>query len=145
MTNRRGALLLSVMFSGAAFLISPHATAASTAGVKAGLQAPAGSRPTRIDRSGVTVIPSGRLITPRGVQVSVAPHPYGMALSPDGRTLVTVNSGTAPFSISIVTNLASAYPTVVQIPPRIQTIRRRSQERLHRRRHCSGQPHRLRL
>jgi YVTN family beta-propeller protein len=80
------------------------------------LQAPADTRPTHISRSGVTIIPSGRFITPRGVQVNVAPHPYGLALSPDGRTLVTVNSGTAPFSISIITQLASARPQVAQIP-----------------------------
>ncbi len=79
--------------------------------------APAGDRPTHIDPAGETVIPNGRLITPRGVQVKVAPHPYGMVLSPDGQTLVTSNSGTAPFSVSIITSLASQQPQVVQIPP----------------------------
>ncbi|MDE3180175.1 MAG: beta-propeller fold lactonase family protein, partial [Acidobacteriota bacterium] len=88
----------------------------SAIGGAAELQAPAGDRPTHIDRSGVTVIPNGRLITPRGVQVTVAPHPYGMVLSPDGQTLVTVNSGTAPFSISIITNLGGDHPSVAQIP-----------------------------
>jgi DNA-binding beta-propeller fold protein YncE len=50
--------------------------------------------------------------------VKVAPHPYGLALSPDGQTLVTANSGTAPFSFSILTELASPEPQVVQVPPR---------------------------
>ncbi|HEV2491497.1 MAG TPA: bifunctional YncE family protein/alkaline phosphatase family protein [Terriglobia bacterium] len=80
------------------------------------LHAPAGQRATAIDPSGETVLPNGRLITPRGIQVKVAPHPYGLALSPDGRTLVTANSGTAPFSVSIMTNLESSQPKVVQIP-----------------------------
>ncbi|HEV2499907.1 MAG TPA: bifunctional YncE family protein/alkaline phosphatase family protein [Terriglobia bacterium] len=84
------------------------------------LHAPAGNRPTQIVRSAnsalPTVIPNGRLITPAGVQVTVAPHPYGLALSPDGKTLVTVNSGTAPFSISIITRLGSSNPSVVKIP-----------------------------
>ena len=80
------------------------------------LRAPAGDRPTHIDPEGETVLPNGRLITPRGVQVKVAPHPYGLALSPDGQTLVTSNSGTAPFSVSIVTDLASPHPKVAQIP-----------------------------
>jgi len=80
------------------------------------MQAPAGDRFTHIDPAGETVLPNGRLITPRGVQVKVAPHPYGLALSPDGRTLVTSNSGTAPFSVSIVTDLASPSPKVAQIP-----------------------------
>ena len=62
------------------------------------------------------MLPNGRLITPLGRQVKVAPHPYGLALSPDGKTLVTVNSGTNPFSISVITDLASHHPKVRQIP-----------------------------
>jgi DNA-binding beta-propeller fold protein YncE len=82
------------------------------------LQAPAGTRPVRINPAGETILPNGRLITPLGKHVKVAPHPYGLALSPDGRTLVTANSGTAPFSFSILTELASPEPQVVQVPPR---------------------------
>ncbi len=67
-------------------------------GGQAELQAPAGDRPVKIDPAGDTVLPNGRLISPRGTHVKVAPHPYGMALSPDGKILVTANSGTAPFS-----------------------------------------------
>ena len=81
------------------------------------LQAPAGERPVKIVLSGETVLPNGRLITPIGVPVKVAPHPYGLALSPDGKTLVTSNSGTHPFSASIITHLDSPEPQVVQIPP----------------------------
>jgi DNA-binding beta-propeller fold protein YncE len=81
------------------------------------LRAPAGTRPTRIDPAGETVLPNGRLITPSGKHVKVAPHPYGLALSPNGKVLVTANSGTHPFSMSIVSQLKSDQPTVVQIPP----------------------------
>jgi YVTN family beta-propeller protein len=81
------------------------------------LQAPAGKRPVRIVPAGETILPNGRLITPLGKQVQVAPHPYGLALSPDGKTLVTANSGTSPFSFSIITGLASPEPQVVQVPP----------------------------
>jgi YVTN family beta-propeller protein len=81
------------------------------------LAAPAGMLPTKIVPDGATILPNGRRITPGGIHVRVAPHPYGMALSPDGRTLVTVNSGTSPFSLSIVTHLDSDHPTVAQIPP----------------------------
>ena len=81
------------------------------------LQAPAGRLPVKIDLRGMTVLPNGRLITPFGKQVKVAPHPYGLALSPDGKTLVTVNSGTHPFSASIVTDIFGLAPQVARIPP----------------------------
>ena len=81
------------------------------------LVAPAGDRPTEIVPRGETVLPNGRLITPQGIQVQVEPHPYGLALSPDGRTLVTSNNGTWPFSVSIISGLSSRHPAVEQIPP----------------------------
>ncbi len=85
------------------------------------LRAPAGNRPTRIDRRGETVLPNGRLLAPLGRHVMVAPHPYGLALSPDGKTLVTANSGYAPFSVSIITELSRRRPRVVQIPPGVKS------------------------
>jgi DNA-binding beta-propeller fold protein YncE len=81
------------------------------------LQVPAGNRPVEINPSGESVLPNGRLIAPLGKQVKVAPHPYGLAISPDGKTLVTVNSGTKPFSISIISAIDSPQPQVAQIPP----------------------------
>lgn len=81
------------------------------------LAAPAGKLPVSILSDGAAVLPNGRRITPRGAHVKVAPHPYGLALSPDGQTLVTVNSGTSPFSVSIITRLADDHPSVAQIPP----------------------------
>jgi YVTN family beta-propeller protein len=85
------------------------------------LQAPAGNLPTRIDPRGMGVLPNGRLLTPYGKYVMVAPHPYGLAISPDGKTLVTVNSGTDPFSASIVTDLFGLTPQVAQIPPGVHS------------------------
>lgn len=81
------------------------------------LEAPAGERYAERNPDGVTVLPSGRLLTPHGKQIVVAPHPYGLALSPDGKTLVTSNSGTGPFSITILTDLDAPAPTKAQIPP----------------------------
>jgi YVTN family beta-propeller protein len=76
---------------------------------------------TKIDRQGQTVIPNGRVITPRGRQVEVAPHPYGLVLSPDGGVAVTANCGVRPFSVSIITGIQGENPSVRQIPKGFDT------------------------
>lgn len=78
--------------------------------------APAGERPAQIDRAGTTVIPNGRVINPAGTTVEVAPHPFGLELSPDGKTVATANSGIRPFSVSLV-DARGTNPTARQIPP----------------------------
>jgi YVTN family beta-propeller protein len=111
------ALLLTLS---SVLLIPPHAWLLArqhARQVTLELQAPAGNRPVKIDLSGETILPNGRLITPLGRQIKVAPHPYGLALSPGGKTLVTANSGTHPFSASVITQLDSSNPQVAQIPP----------------------------
>ncbi len=81
------------------------------------VSSPSGSLYTHINKAGKTVIPNGRFITPYGKSIVVAPHPYGLTLSPDGTVAVTANSGTAPISISIIKDLRSDHPTVLQVPP----------------------------
>ena len=78
--------------------------------------APAGDQYAFINRDGTTIIPNGRLLTPTGKQIMVAPHPFGLTLSPDGKTIITSNSGTGPFSISIIKEYNSENPLVKQIP-----------------------------
>ncbi len=78
--------------------------------------APAGSDYTIINKQGKTIIPNGRLLTPTGKQITVAPHPFGLTISPDGKTIITSNSGTGPFSISIINDYNSESPLVKQIP-----------------------------
>ena len=80
------------------------------------MSAPAGSEYTKIDKAGRTVLPNGRFITPRGRQIQTAPHPYGLVLSPDGKTVITANSGINPFSISIIRDVLGGNPVVQQIP-----------------------------
>src|SRR5262245_2961801 len=82
--------------------------------------APAGNRPattdTIIDGVRAAVLPNGRLITPAGTEVNVqAPKPFGMALSPDGQTLATLNSGAAPFSLTLMGQIHGAAPSVKRI------------------------------
>jgi YVTN family beta-propeller protein len=83
--------------------------------------APAATSFCRIDPEGISVIPNGRLLTPRGHQIVVEPHPYGLVLSADGRTLITANSGTEPFSFSIVREPLSAAPQLQSIPEGVKT------------------------
>ena len=85
------------------------------------VSSPSGSLYTKINKTGKTVIPNGRFITPFGNSIEVAPHPFGLALSADGTIAVTANSGTSPISISIIKNLKSEHPTVMQIPPGAST------------------------
>ena len=78
--------------------------------------APAGSLQAVIAPEGKTILPNGRIIQPHGNTIRVAPHPYGLTLSSDGSVAVTANSGTRPFSISILRDLQNGSPSVQQIP-----------------------------
>src|SRR5262249_42221355 len=82
--------------------------------------APAGTRPattsTIIDGVSAAVLPNGRLVTPAGIEVNVqAPKPFGLALAPDGNMLATINSGAAPFSLTVISQIKTATPTVKRI------------------------------
>ena len=56
------------------------------------MRAPSGVRYAELNPQGASILPNGRLITPVGRLVRVAPHPYGLTLSPDGRWLVAACS-----------------------------------------------------
>lgn len=84
------------------------------------ISAPAESQYTSINKDGVTVIPNGRLITPAGKSLTVAPHPFGLTLSRNDDIAVTANSGTSPLSISIIRNLLTS-PEIIQVPPGAST------------------------
>jgi YVTN family beta-propeller protein len=84
------------------------------------MRAPAGdevaTRETIIDGQHAAILPSGRLITPAGTEVSVeAPKPYGLVLAPGGDVLATVNSGASRFSVTLVRNLNGAVPVVQRV------------------------------
>ena len=81
------------------------------------MSSPSGDQITKIDKNGKTVIPNGRFITPAGKNISTAPHPYGLTLSPNGKIAVTANSGTNPLSITIIRDILSDHPEVQQVPP----------------------------
>ncbi|NJO87144.1 MAG: hypothetical protein HC821_03835, partial [Lewinella sp.] len=75
-----------------------------------------GSAYCQINLTGRSILPNGRIVQPLGTTVQLAPHPFGLVLSPDGTVAVTANSGIRPFSISILTGINSAEVKVRQIP-----------------------------
>ncbi len=85
------------------------------------IQAPAGDRYTQIDKTGETILPNGRIIRPYGKTLTMAPHPFGLQLSPDGKIAVTANSGTVPLCINILEDIWTENPRIRQIPEGYQT------------------------
>jgi DNA-binding beta-propeller fold protein YncE len=84
-------------------------------------KAPAGTLPATlhipVGNYDGAVLPNGRFVTPVGSEFAVgAPKPFGMAVSADGSTLATVNSGIGPFSVTLVTGLKSSSPQTTLIP-----------------------------
>src|SRR5690349_2070772 len=64
--------------------------------------APAGTRPA-IRRPGApSIIPGGRVVAPMGRQFITGPGPFGLAVSPDHRIVVSVNSGPERFSLTVL-------------------------------------------
>ncbi len=69
------------------------------------LTVPAGDEFTQINQSGISILPSGRLVKPAGSSLLITDGPYGMALSPDGTTAVTLHNGV--FTIIDVKSMAA--------------------------------------
>jgi len=57
------------------------------------LQVPGRDLYSKINEKGVSVIPSGRLLTPAGELIRITHDPFGMAVSPDGKKAVTLHDG----------------------------------------------------
>jgi DNA-binding beta-propeller fold protein YncE len=57
------------------------------------LTVPAKGEFAHIDTAGKSVLPSGRYVTPAGRTITITHDPFGMALSPDGATTVTLHDG----------------------------------------------------
>src|ERR1700744_5469715 len=54
---------------------------------------PARDQYTHQDTAGITVLPSGRFLTPAGQTIRIAHDPFGMAISPDGSKTITLQKG----------------------------------------------------
>jgi YVTN family beta-propeller protein len=60
-------------------------------------------------------LPNGRIITPAGKWVQLAPFPFALAVRPDGKQIVAPSIGW-PFSLNIVDEPSSTSPSVHRIP-----------------------------
>ncbi len=68
----------------------------------ADFRAPAGTRPA-IRRPGAeSILPGGRKITPLGAQQVTGSGPFGLAVSPHGKTIASADSGPDRFSLTIL-------------------------------------------
>ena len=70
--------------------------------------APAGTRPAMVRPGAASILPGGRVIAPMGVQYITGPGPFGLAISPSGKTLVSANSGPERFSLTVLERDKSA-------------------------------------
>ena len=52
--------------------------------------------------TGETLLPNGRLLTPTGTQTEVAPYPFALALTPDGRRVVVACTGADEQSLQLL-------------------------------------------
>lgn len=67
--------------------------ASQTAGDLLTLQVPGRYQYATINEKGVSVLPSGRYVSPAGETIRITHDPFGMALSPDGKKMVTLHDG----------------------------------------------------
>src|SRR5687768_15468391 len=57
------------------------------------LTVPARNQYCKIDAKSISILPSGRFVTPAGTTIRITHDPFGMAISPDGRKAVTLHNG----------------------------------------------------
>ena len=72
------------------------------------LQVPGMNQFCTINEKGVSVLPSGRLLTPAGDLIRITNDPFGMAISPNGKKAVTLHNG-----VFSVINLETLHTTRV--------------------------------
>ncbi len=65
---------------------------------------PAGNRPVLRRPGAESILPGGRMIAPLGRQFSTGPGPWGLAISPNGKTVVTSDGGPNKYSLSVLLN-----------------------------------------
>lgn len=57
------------------------------------LQVPGRNEFCKLDEKGISILPSGRYVTPAGKFIPITHDPFGMAIAPDGGKAVTLHNG----------------------------------------------------
>jgi DNA-binding beta-propeller fold protein YncE len=57
------------------------------------LSVPGSAQYCKIDTAGISILPSGRYVTPAGNLIRITNDPFGMAISPDGKKAITLHNG----------------------------------------------------
>lgn len=81
-------------------------------------RAPAGERPAAVRPGADSVLPGGRIITPLGTQHLTGPGPFGLAVSPSGRTVVSADGGPDRFSLTVLSKDGEFWRSRRLIAPR---------------------------
>jgi YVTN family beta-propeller protein len=74
-------------------LLATHISLAQKNQTVTTLQVPGKNQYAAIVEKGISVLPSGRYVTPAGNVMRITHDPFGMALSPDGKKIVTLHNG----------------------------------------------------
>jgi DNA-binding beta-propeller fold protein YncE len=85
--------------------------AAMAALLAAEYRTPAGAEPAARRPGATSILPGGRLIDPLGRYFQTGPGPFGLAVAPGGRRIVTADGGPNRFSLTVVSKTDSSYRT----------------------------------
>lgn len=72
---------------------------------------PAGTETASRRPGAVSVLPGGRMVDPVGRHFTTGPGPFGLAVSPDARRVVTADGGPNRYSLTIVENDGGSWRT----------------------------------
>lgn len=64
------------------------------------LSVPGYNKPAKIDTAGISILPSGRYVSPAGKTIRITHDPFGLAVSPNGKVSITLHDGV----ITIINN-----------------------------------------
>ncbi len=90
------------------FLLILNSADAQTKKTVTTLEVPGKFEYARLNEKGVSVLPSGRYISPAGEMIRITHDPFGMRVSPDGTKAVTLHNG-----VFTIIDLTSMKPTRV--------------------------------